>query len=437
MGRSGPTTPVRSLREVFQEPPPAMHPDAPRPPGVDLEQEVRFCTAPDGVRIAWASTGQGPPLVKAANWLNHLEFDLRSPVWTHWLRGLSATHRLIRYDERGCGLSDWDAPGFSLEHWVQDLEAVVEASGVERFPLLGISQGGPVAITYAVRNPERVSHLILYGIYARGWMRRELSPEELARQEALITLTLSGWGQDTPAYRQLFSGLFVPDANEEELKWFNELQRISTSPENAVRFQRAFADLDVTDLLAQVSVPTLVLHVRDDARIPFAEGRRIAGRIPDCRFVALEGRNHILLGREPAWGVFLEEVRRFLGVEAPPEEGRAGSEEGGGVGSEGADPGPPGFFAKVREGKVVQWTTGYVAAAWLALQFLSVLESPWDLSRAFMRGAQVVLATGIPLTLVLAWYHGEKGRQRVSGPELLIIGAILLLGGALLLVLVP
>jgi pimeloyl-ACP methyl ester carboxylesterase len=424
-------TPGRSSLEV----PPDSPLDPPRPPGLELQQEVRFCTAPDGVRIAWASTGRGPPLVKAANWLNHLEFDLRSPVWRHWLSGLSATHRLIRYDERGCGLSDWDVPDFSLEHWVQDLEAVVEASGVERFPLLGISQGGPVAITYAVRHPERVTHLILYGIYARGWAHRGLSPEALAREEALITLTRSGWGQDTPAYRQLFSGLFVPDANEEELKWFNELQRISTSPENAVRFQRAFAEIDVSDLLPQVSVPTLLLHVRNDARIPFAEGRRIAGLIPGCRFVALEGRNHVLLGREPAWRAFLDEVRRFLGVEAPREgEGPGKGEEQGGA-AEGAGDGAPGLVAKVRDRKVVQWTMGYGAAAWLAIQFLNVLESPWELSRDFMRGAQVILAMGVPLTIILAWYHGEKGRQEVSAPEVLMIAGVLALGVVLLLLL--
>lgn len=409
----------------------------------ELQQEVRFCTAPDGVRIAYAVTGSGPPLVKAANWLNHLEFDLRSPVWRHWLSGLSATHRLIRYDERGCGLSDWDAPDFSLEAWVQDLEAVVDATGVERFPLLGLSQGGPVAITYAIRHPERVSHLILYGIYARGWARRGLPPEALAREEALITLTLQGWGQDTPAYRQLFTGLFVPDANEEELRWFNELQRISTSPENAVRFLRAFGDMDVTDLLPRITVPTLLLHARNEARIPFQEGRWIASQIPDCRFVALDSRNHVLLAHEPAWRHFLREVRGFLGVEAPMG---AATERGKGSGygglqeepknAAGPDPGTnnaPGFLEAVKERKVVQWTLAYLAAAWVALQGFGLLEGPWGLSGGFVRGVQVLLALGVPLTLVLAWYHGEKGRQKVSGAELIMIAALLVIGGVLLL----
>lgn len=420
-----------------------MNPGPARPTARELAQEIRFCTAADGVRIAYATMGQGPPLVKAANWLNHLEFDLKSPVWRHWLAGLSATHRLVRYDERGCGLSDWDVPEFSLEHWVQDLEAVVEASGVHRFPLLGISQGGPVAITYATRHPERVSHLILYGIYARGWARRGLSPEALAREEALITLTLRGWGQDTAAYRQLFTGLFVPDANEEQLRWFNELQRISTSPENAVRFQRTFGDLDVSDLLPGLTVPTLVLHAREDAKIPFEEGRWIAGQIPDCRFVALDSRNHVLLAHEPAWVVFLEEMRRFLGVE-PSAEG----DGAGGVGAEhpragevrGGDPaesrtGVAGILENVKDRKVVQWAMAYLAAAWIGLQALNVLEGPWNLSAGFVRGAQVLLALGLPLTLVLAWYHGEKGRQRVSGAELLMIAGLLFIGGALLFLL--
>ena len=278
-----------------------------------IEQEIRFCTAHDGVNIAYAVMGEGPPLVKAANWLSHLEFDGESPVWRHWLRGLSATHRLIRYDERGCGLSDWDVDDFSLEAWVRDLETVVDSVGVDRFPLLGISQGGAVAITYATRHPERVSHLILYGIYIQGWARRTLPPGMLQEFQAQVTLTRVGWGRDTPAYRQLFTGLFVPGANEEQLRWFNELQRISTSPENAARFQEAFSEIDVHHLLPLLDVPTLVLHARGDARIPFSEGRHAATAIRGARFVPLDSRNHILLEHEPAWAVFLSELRRFLG----------------------------------------------------------------------------------------------------------------------------
>lgn len=188
-----------------------------------MRQNNRFCQTSDGVRIAWASMGQGPPLVKAANWLSHLDFDLESPVWSHWLRELSRDHTLIRYDERGCGLSDWDVDEFSVDAWVRDLEAVVEAAGLDRFALLGISQGGPVAIAYAVKHPERVSHLILYGTYGRGWAKRGVDPDALEEQEALMTLTRVGWGRDTPTYRQVFAELFMPDADDAQFDWFNEL----------------------------------------------------------------------------------------------------------------------------------------------------------------------------------------------------------------------
>jgi pimeloyl-ACP methyl ester carboxylesterase len=275
-------------------------------------QRIRIVRARDGVRIACAEVGQGPPLVKAANYLTHLEFDWESPVWRHWLDALSAGRRLIRYDERGCGLSDWDVEDFSLEAWVADLETVVDALDLDTFPLLGISQGGPVAIAYAVRHPERVSHLILYGAYSRGRFRRDPSPE--ARQEATILLQLMrlGWGQDNPAFRQTFTTLLMPDATLPQLHWWNELQQRSTSARNAVRFEEAFYDLDVTDLAPQVQAPTLVLHARGDAMIPFDEGRRLAALIPGSTFVPLDGRNHILLETEPAWPRFLEEVTGFL-----------------------------------------------------------------------------------------------------------------------------
>jgi pimeloyl-ACP methyl ester carboxylesterase/tetratricopeptide (TPR) repeat protein/class 3 adenylate cyclase len=293
-----------------------------------MRQENRFCKTSDGVRIAWASMGEGPPLVKAANWLSHLDFDLESPVWRHWLRELSRDHTLIRYDERGCGLSDWDVDEFSVDAWVRDLESVVEAAGLDRFALLGISQGGPVAIAYAVKHPERVSHLILYGTYGRGWAKRGVDPDALEEQEALMTLTRVGWGRDTAAYRQVFTELFMPDADEAQFDWFNELQRVSTSPENAVKFQRAFFEIDVADLMDRVSIPPLILHARDDMRVPFEAGRALAAGMPGGRFVSLPSRNHLLLEHEPAWRQFLYEVRTHLGVPAEatePEEatGRA------------------------------------------------------------------------------------------------------------------
>ena len=262
--------------------------------------------------------GSGPPFVKTANWLNHLEFDLQSPVWRHWLRELSRDHRLVRYDERGCGMSDPDAGAAGLDAWVSDLEAVVDAAGLDRFPLLGISQGGPVAIAYATRHPGRVTKLVLYGTYARGWARRGASQQELDEREAMLTLTRLGWGRDLPAYREPFTQTFIPGATDEQREWFNELQRITCSPDNAVALQRAMGGIDIETLLPQVRVPTLVLHARGDMRCRFDEGRRLAERIPGSRFVALEGNNHLLLESEPAWPIFLREVRAFLGVSVEP-----------------------------------------------------------------------------------------------------------------------
>jgi serine/threonine protein kinase/TolB-like protein/Flp pilus assembly protein TadD len=289
-------------------------PDGPTSASISLEQEIRFCTTADGVRIAYATVGEGPPLVKAANWLNHLEFDWKSPIWRHLFEEFARDRLLVRYDERGNGLSDWNVEDLSLEALVQDLASVVDAVGLDRFPILGISQGGPVAIAYAVRHPEKVSHLILYGSYARGWARRGAPPEELERRQAYLTLTKLGWGQDNPAFRQLWTSLFIPDGTREQWHWFNDLQRITTSPENAFRLLTEFGKLDVVDLLPQVKVPTLVLHCRNEAVAPFEEGRLIAGMIPGARFVPLEGRNHLLLESEPAWPKFVTEVRRFLGT---------------------------------------------------------------------------------------------------------------------------
>jgi pimeloyl-ACP methyl ester carboxylesterase len=276
-----------------------------------MEQQIRFCAASDGAQIAYATVGQGPPLVKTANWMNHLEYDWESPVWRHVFRGLARNHQLIRYDERGNGLSDWDVEDISFEAFVSDLETVVDAAGIERFALFGISQGCAISIAYAVRHPERVSRLVLYGGYARGWNRRG-AQAELETRKALQTLMRQGWGQENPAFRQIFTSRLIPGGTLEQMQWFNDLQRITTSPENAVRIDQATGDLDVTELLPQVTVPTLVLHCRNDAVCPFIEGRRMAAGIPGARFVALEGSNHLILEDEPAWPRFLQEVESFL-----------------------------------------------------------------------------------------------------------------------------
>ena len=284
------------------------------------EQQIRFCTSADGARVAYATTGSGPPLVKAANWLSHLEFDWNSPVWRHWIRELSRDHTLVRYDERGCGLSDWAAEEFSLDAWVSDLEAVVDRLGLERFPLLGISQGGAIAIAYASRHPERVSRLILYGSYSRGRGHRNLSQREREEREVMLRMISVGWGQDHAAFRQVFTSLFIPGASPEQVHWFNELQRVSATPENAARIVKTFDDLDVRELTPRLDLPTLVLHATGDLRIPVAEGRLLASLIPGARFVPLESSNHILLESEPAWHGFLREARSFLGVSSEPDQ---------------------------------------------------------------------------------------------------------------------
>ncbi|MGL6159450.1 MAG: alpha/beta fold hydrolase [Microbulbifer sp.] len=274
-------------------------------------QEVRFCTANDGVRIAYASVGEGPPIIKAANWLTHIEHDWEAPIWSPLFRNLAADHRFVRYDERGNGLSDWNVANISFDAFVTDLEAVVAATGLDKFALLGISQGAAVSIEYAVRHPERVTHLILFGSYAAGW--RIGATDAVARErEAVMTLTETGWGKDNPAYRQIFSSTFMPSATADELIWFNEFQRLTTSPENAVRFLSVFADIDVRDRLAQVAVPTLVIHSLEDQRIPVEAARDLAASIPNAEFVELESDGHLLLGREPASRVFVETVRNFI-----------------------------------------------------------------------------------------------------------------------------
>ncbi len=278
-------------------------------------QDIRFCTAPDGVQIAYTTVGQGPPLVKAPNWMNHLEYDWQSPIWRHFLRGLARDHTLVRFDQRANGLSDWTVEDISFESFVRDMETVVDALGLKRFPLLGISQGCAISIAYAVRHPERVERLVLYGGFARGALRHG-SQADRAQAEAMITLIRHGWGQDNPAFRQLFTSAFVPGGTREQMDWFNELQRVCISPENAARIREATGNIEITDLLPKVAVPTLVLHCRHDGIVPFDEGRRMAAMIPGARFVPLEGRNHLMLENEPAWPRFLEEVRTFLGADS-------------------------------------------------------------------------------------------------------------------------
>lgn len=285
--------------------------DAAPEPEATLRQEISFCTSGNGVRIAYAKVGSGPPLVKAGNWLNHLEYDWESPVWSHMLKWMASGRQLIRYDARGNGLSDWEVQDISFDAFVRDLEAVVDAAGLTRFALFGASQGCAVSIAYAVKHPERVSKLVLYGGFARG-RRLRGDPVDIEQADAMITLMRTGWGQENPAFRQVFTSLFVPGGTPEQMAWFNDLQRNTTSPENAVRIRLVSDYMDVLKLLPQVTVPTLVLHCNDDAVQPFEEGRILAAGIPGARFVALEGHNHLILETDPGWSRFQEEVAAFL-----------------------------------------------------------------------------------------------------------------------------
>ncbi len=274
-------------------------------------EHIRFAQA-DGYRIAYARSGSGPVLVKAANYLTHLEHDFTNPAAGPWLTGLSRKHSLIRYDERGTGLSDRNVGDLSFEAWVRDLKAVVDAEGLERFPLLGISQGAAIAIAFAIRFPERVSRLILYGGFARGRLRRDPTPQQIEEAETLAKLAEIGWGREHPAFRSVFTYQLLPGGTPEEHRALDEIQRVSAAPETAAQIMRLFDRLDVSDLAPRVRCPTLVMHARDDARIPFEEGRRVAGLIPDARLIPLESRNHLLTNGDPALAQFLDETARFV-----------------------------------------------------------------------------------------------------------------------------
>ena len=284
---------------------------APAPQPRRSRQEIRYCTTSDGVRLAYATAGNGPPLVKASNWLTHLDFEWGSPIWRHWYTALSRHHRLVRYDERGNGMSQRDVPDVSFDTWVRDLETVVDAAGLDRFPLLGISRGGAIAIAYAVKHPERVTQLVLYGAFAAG-MKHVGTPQQLEARRALASLLRLGWGLNNPAFCKTFTCRFIPEATPEHEQWFDELQRVSTSPENAARLMERDDDIDVRPLLSQVKAPTLVIHCDRDHAVPPEKGRLLAAGIPGARYVSLPSANHLMLEEEPAWSLFLEELGLFL-----------------------------------------------------------------------------------------------------------------------------
>jgi len=289
---------------------------APPPTAAPAEQVVRFCRSRDGTHIAYASLGAGEPFVKAPNWITHLGLDMDSPVWGHWFREIASRRRLIRHDTRGGGMSDWNPKELSLDRMVEDLEAVVDTLGLSRFPLLGTSQGGPIAIEYALRHPEKVTHLVLHGAYARGWRHRSPSSREHGAIE--FAMIRSGWGDPLSGFSLNFAADFVPGVQYERLQWLIDLQRQSASPENAYRIFDVIGDFYVLDRCAELRVPTLVLHAAEDRQVPYEEGVLLAATIPNATFVRLESANHITLEDEPAWGVWRRAFWEFLGHAETP-----------------------------------------------------------------------------------------------------------------------
>ena len=286
-------------------------------------QSIRYLTASDGTQLAWTAAGYGPPLIRAGNWLTHLQYDLESPVWGHWVRFFNRHFHYIRYDERGCGLSDRRLPpDMSLQRFCDDLEQVAQATAPDASPvLIGISQGVPTAIAYAIRHPERVSRLILYGGFATGVAHRG-DPEALRLFQAIVDLVRLWWGSEHPILRQVFTARFVPDASAEQLDQLTEICRRSIAPETAAEIVLALSELKLGDLLGQVAVPTLVVHASRDASVPLAAARELATGIPGAEFVQLESRNHILLEPEPAWQQFQEIVLAFTGQRTGDERAR-------------------------------------------------------------------------------------------------------------------
>ena len=289
-----------------------------------MNQEIRFCTTTDNTRLAYARVGQGPPLVKVGNWMSHLEYDWNSPVWQPWLENWSRFHTFYRYDPRGCGLSDWNISDFSFEALVHDLETVVDSAGLEQFDLFAMSQGGCVSIAYTARHPERVRKLIIYGGFLQGSLSDNPTPDVLEEAEVRLKLFKLSWGSDRPEYRQVFTIPLIPEGTPEQFAWFNNLQFVSTSPDNAMEVQRMFNHADVRESASAIKVPTMIVQAKHDAMVPFELGRQTAAHIPGARFAILDSKNHVLMRNEPAWNYFWDEFYRFLGVGAESAKSMAG-----------------------------------------------------------------------------------------------------------------
>jgi pimeloyl-ACP methyl ester carboxylesterase/DNA-binding winged helix-turn-helix (wHTH) protein len=279
--------------------------------GPGQSQEYIFCRTADGINIAVSSVGDGLAVVRTATWLNHLDYEWQSPVRLPMLRFLSERYRLVRYDGRGNGLSDRDVKDISFDGFMHDLDAIVDCLDLRRYALLGVSQGAPIAIAHAVRNPERVVKLVLHGAYSVGRNKRQ-SPQQRDMGQALMEIMRQGWGDASSAFLRTFSSVYLPGGTREQIQWFADLQRMATSGDNAVRLRMACDDIDVADLLPRVRAPTLVTHCRNDNVVPFEEGRKIAAAIPGARLLTLDSENHIPLEDERAWPTFLREIESFL-----------------------------------------------------------------------------------------------------------------------------
>lgn len=289
-----------------------------------MNQEIRFCTAADGAQLAYATSGEGPPLVLSATWISHLEQMWRSLSWRPWLDAVTREHRVLRYDSRGCGLSDRNVGEVTFETWVRDFETVIDAAGYSRFALVATCQGGPIAIEYAARHPERVSHLVLYGTFARGRLRRG-QPQQAEKGRVLIDMTRLGWGQDNHVFLQTWASAFQPGGSLEHFRSWAEQHRAAATPETASQLMQISWSVDVREAASHIRCPVLVVHPERDAVVPIEEGRLLASLIPDARFVPLDSDNHLLLAEEPAWPRLFGEVRRFL---AEPDRAIARSNAG-------------------------------------------------------------------------------------------------------------
>lgn len=293
-----------------------------------MGSRIRFFTTSDGVRIACAVTGSGPPLVRVSGWMTHIERDRHGPVWGHWWRELSRRHQLIQFDVRGTGMSDRDAPDVGLSGWLRDLDAVLAGTGVERAPFVGICHGGALAAAYAARRPERVRRLVLINSYAIGALAGAGGAPAREQAETLERLIRVGWGDRNAAFREVFSRLVLPASDPSRVAWLGETERLTATPEVAARMWRGFHSLDIRESLPRIAAPTLVAHVRGDSLVPFEAGRRLASAIPDARFLPLDGDNHVLMPEDEAWPVFVRELRAFLAEDGPPEEAGAADFDG-------------------------------------------------------------------------------------------------------------